>query len=78
MLTAVMLHPPLFGATLKSFDAAKAKAVKGVVDVVSTSRGIAVVAETMWAAMKGRDAVTAEWNDAKPRSALRGTRRILP
>ena len=65
MLTAVMIHPPLFGATLKSFDAAKAKAVKGVVDVVSTPRGIAVVAETMWAAMKGREAVTAEWDDAK-------------
>ena len=27
MLTAVVLHPPRFGATLKSFDAAKAKAV---------------------------------------------------
>jgi isoquinoline 1-oxidoreductase beta subunit len=65
MLTAVMIHPPLFGATLKSFDAAGAKAVKGVVDVVSTPRGIAVVAENMWAAIKGREAVTAEWDDAK-------------
>ncbi|WP_207476824.1 xanthine dehydrogenase family protein molybdopterin-binding subunit [Arenibaculum pallidiluteum] len=65
MLTAVMIHPPLFGATLKSFDATQAKAVKGVVDVVSTPRGIAVVAENMWAAMKGREAVTAEWDDTK-------------
>jgi isoquinoline 1-oxidoreductase beta subunit len=65
MLTAVMMHPPLFGATLKSFDAAKAKTVKGVVDVVSTPRGIAVVAENMWAAMKGREVVTAEWDDSK-------------
>jgi isoquinoline 1-oxidoreductase subunit beta len=63
MLTAVMIHPPLFGATLKSFDAARAKAVKGVVDVVSTPQGIAVVAENMWAAIKGREAVTAEWDD---------------
>ena len=77
MLTAVMIHPPLFGATLKSFDAAKAKAVKGVVDVVSTPRGIAVVAETMWAAMKGRDAVTAEWDEAKAeKRSYRGTRRV--
>ncbi len=30
MLTAVPIHPPLFGATVKSFDAAKAKAIKGV------------------------------------------------
>ncbi len=35
MLTAVVLHPERFGAKLKSFDAAKAKAVKGVVDVVA-------------------------------------------
>ncbi|HYU12811.1 MAG TPA: molybdopterin cofactor-binding domain-containing protein, partial [Stellaceae bacterium] len=45
MLTAVMIHPPLFGATLKPFDASKAKAMKGVVDVVATPRGIAVVGE---------------------------------
>lgn len=65
MLTAVMIHPPLFGATLKSFDASKAKAVKGVVDVVSVPRGIAVVAENMWAAMRGREVVKAEWDDSK-------------
>jgi isoquinoline 1-oxidoreductase beta subunit len=65
MLTAVMIHPPLFGSTVKSFDAAKAKAVKGVVDVVETPRGVAVVGENMWAAMKGRDQVTVEWDDSK-------------
>src|SRR5262245_15454032 len=32
MLTAVVLHPPRFGAKLKSFDAADAKAIPGVVD----------------------------------------------
>jgi isoquinoline 1-oxidoreductase subunit beta len=65
MLTAVMIHPPLFGATVKSFDASKAKAVKGVVDVVETSRGLAIVADNMWAAIKGREQVTAEWDDTK-------------
>jgi isoquinoline 1-oxidoreductase beta subunit len=65
MLTAVPIHPPLFGATLKSFDASKAKAIKGVVDVVRHPRGLAVVAQDMWSALKGREAVTAEWDDAK-------------
>ena len=65
MKTAVMLHPPLFGATVKSFDASKANAVKGVVDVVQTHRGIAVVAEHTWAAIKGRDALTVVWDDSK-------------
>ncbi len=34
MLVAVVAHPPRFGATVKSFDARRAKAVKGVVDLV--------------------------------------------
>ena len=65
MLTAVMIHPPLFGATLKSYDAAKAKTMKGVVDVVATPRGVAVVATGMWEAMKARDAVIVEWDESK-------------
>ena len=68
MLTAVVLHPPRFGATLKSFDAAKAKAVKGVVDVVAfstpVSNGVAVLAKDYWTAKKGRDALTAEWDES--------------
>ncbi|HMM89821.1 xanthine dehydrogenase family protein molybdopterin-binding subunit [Bradyrhizobium sp.] len=65
MLTAVMIHPPLFGATLKSFDASKAKQMKGVADVVVTPLGIAVVASGMWEAMKARDAVIVEWDDSQ-------------
>ena len=38
MLTAVMAHPPSFGAKVKSIDAQAAKAVKGVTDVQATSR----------------------------------------
>jgi isoquinoline 1-oxidoreductase subunit beta len=67
MLTAVVLHPERFGAKLKSFDAAKAKAVKGVVDVVAFStpvtNGVAVLAKDYWSAKKGRDALTAEWDE---------------
>lgn len=65
LLTAVPIHPPLFGATVKSFDASKAKTVKGVVDVVQHPRGLAVVADSMWAAIKGREAVTVEWDESK-------------
>jgi isoquinoline 1-oxidoreductase beta subunit len=64
MLTAVMIHPPRFGATLKSFDGSKAKEMKGVVDVVAIPRGVAVVASGMWEAMKAREAVTVEWDES--------------
>jgi isoquinoline 1-oxidoreductase beta subunit len=75
MKTAVMIHPPLFGATVKSFDASKAKSMKGIVDVIATARGVAVVADHMWAALKGREAVTIEWDDAN--AEKRGSAEIL-
>ena len=65
MVTAAMIHPPKFGATVKSLDANKAKSLKGVVDVVQIARGVAVVAENMWIAIKGRDLVTIEWDESK-------------
>lgn len=75
MLTAVMIHPPRFGATLAGFDAAEARQVRGVVDVVAVPRGVAVVAEHMWAALQGRDLVKASWDDS--RAEMRGSDALL-
>jgi len=65
MLVAVLQRPPLFGATVKSFDATAAKAVPGVAAVVQVPRGVAVVGGSFWAAKKGRDALKVDWDDAK-------------
>ena len=65
MLVALLKRPPLFGATVKSFDAAAAGAVPGVVKVVQVPRGVAVVAKSFWAAKQGRDALKIEWDDSK-------------
>lgn len=64
MLTAVVAHPPRFGAKVKSFDASRAKAVKGVVDVVQIPTGVAVLAKDTWSAKKGRDALAVEWDES--------------
>jgi isoquinoline 1-oxidoreductase beta subunit len=64
MLTAVVAHAPRFGATVKSFDATKAKAVKGVVDVVQIPTGVAVLAKDTWTAKKGRDALEVAWDES--------------
>ncbi len=64
-LTALIARPPLFGATVKSFNADKAKAVAGVTDVVQVPAGVAVVAQDFWAARKGREALEVEWDDSK-------------
>jgi isoquinoline 1-oxidoreductase beta subunit len=75
LLTGVMIHPPKFGAELLSFDAAKAKEFEGVVDVVQTPRGIAVVGRDMWSALKGRDLVTVQWDENN--AERRGSAEIL-
>jgi isoquinoline 1-oxidoreductase beta subunit len=64
MLTALVAHPPRFGGKVKSFDASKAKEVKGVADVVAVPQGVAVLASDFWAAKKGRDALSVEWDDS--------------
>lgn len=63
MLTAVVAHPPRFGASVKSVDDRQAKAVKNVTHVVSIPGGVAVVAKDFWSAKKGRDALQITWDE---------------
>ncbi len=65
MLTALVAHPPRFGAKVKSFDGSKAKALPGVVAVVGIPSGVAVVARDFWSAKKGRDALTVDWDETQ-------------
>ncbi|MBS7589109.1 xanthine dehydrogenase family protein molybdopterin-binding subunit [Ancylobacter defluvii] len=76
MLTAVIKRPERFGATVKSFDAAAAKQVPGVVDVVAVPAGVAVLAQNTWAALQGREALTTvEWDESNAEN--RGTAELL-
>jgi isoquinoline 1-oxidoreductase subunit beta len=63
LLTALVARPPVFGGKVKSFNADKAKAIKGVKDVIEIERGIAVVADGFWPAKLGRDALEIVWDD---------------
>jgi isoquinoline 1-oxidoreductase beta subunit len=64
MLTAVVAHPPRFGAKVKSFDGQSVSGVPGVRYVVQVPNGVAVVATGFWAAKKGRDALKVEWDES--------------
>jgi isoquinoline 1-oxidoreductase beta subunit len=66
--TAVVVHPPVFGAQVKSFNADKVKAVPGVTHVVEIASGVAVVAKGYWPAKAGREVLEVEW-DVPPASA---------
>ncbi len=79
LLYAALAQPPVLGGSLRTFDGDVARGMPGVVAVVPTSSGIAVVADSWWRARKARDAVEIEWSagpnasldDAKIRQTLR-------
>ena len=75
MLTAVIARPPVFGATLISYKADAAKAVKGVTDVVVVPQGVAVLGRGFWAAKSGRDALQVSWDEAT--GETRGSEEIM-
>ena len=73
MQYAVVLRHPAFGQKLKSFDDTATKAINGVQNVFRFSDEfgdkVAVLANSTWAAMKGKKALVAEWETgSKPES----------
>jgi isoquinoline 1-oxidoreductase beta subunit len=70
-LVALVARSPQFGGKPSGVDDARAKAVKGVTDVITISNGVAVVATDFWAAKKGRDALGVTWEitNAETRSS---------
>jgi isoquinoline 1-oxidoreductase beta subunit len=63
MAVALIARAPVFGAKLKKFDATKAKAIAGVLDVVEVPGGVAVLGQHFWAAKQGRNALVLEWDE---------------
>ena len=69
MQYASVLRPPAFGQKLESLDDANARTVNGVNDVIKFGDKIAVLANSTWAAMKGKKALKATWTqDSKAES----------
>ena len=63
MLTAVIARPPIFGATMKSFDDSRARSMPGVKKIVAIPAGVAVIADTFWQAKTARDTLRVEWDE---------------
>ncbi len=64
-LTAVVAHPPRFGARVQSYDASVTNQIEGVVKIVEIPTGVAVLAKDFWTAKKGRDALKIQWDESK-------------
>jgi isoquinoline 1-oxidoreductase beta subunit len=67
MLVALVAHPPTFGGRVRTLNAAAARAVPGVTQVIQipTDHGgtaVAVVARGFWAARQARNRLRIEWD----------------
>ena len=73
MLYAVIERNPRFKGKVKSFDDSATMKVAGVKKVLKTTapvfayerEGVAVIADSLWAALEGRKALKVEWDDMR-------------
>jgi len=67
MLVALVAHPPVFGAKVKSIDDADARKLAGVKDVFEVpvahgGTGVAIVGEKFWTTKQARDRLKIDWD----------------
>jgi isoquinoline 1-oxidoreductase beta subunit len=67
MKVAVVAHPPVFGAKVRSFDDKAARSLEGVRDVFEIplapgGNGLAIVADKFWPAKQARDQLKVDWD----------------
>ena len=61
MLYGTIQAAPVFGASVASFDASRARSMKGVVDIVQIDDAVAVVADSYWNARQAMSKVDINW-----------------
>jgi isoquinoline 1-oxidoreductase beta subunit len=61
MLHAMIQRPEAFGTKIKSVDAAAAKAMPGIIDVVTFKNNVAVVGKSTWEIMKAEKVLKVEY-----------------
>jgi isoquinoline 1-oxidoreductase beta subunit len=72
MVHAMIQRPPAFGTKIKSVDAAAAKAVPGIIDVVTFKNNVAVVGKSTWQVLKARKLLKVEY-EPDGTSVIEGT-----
>ena len=69
MLFGALAQSPVLGGSVKSFDDSRAKGMPGVQNILQTSTGVVVLADSWWQARKARDVLDIQW-DAGPNATL--------
>jgi CO/xanthine dehydrogenase Mo-binding subunit len=65
MLYATLLRCPVVRGSVADFDSSKALAVPGVQQVFQVDGGLAVVADSTWAALQGQLALEVTWDEGR-------------
>jgi isoquinoline 1-oxidoreductase subunit beta len=63
MLQAMIQRPPAFGTKIKSVDSSAAKALPGIVDVITFKNNVAIVGKSTWEIMKARKVLKVEYEN---------------
>src|SRR6187402_400381 len=61
MVIAMLQRPPAFGTKIKSVNDAAAKAMPGIIDVVTFKNNVAIVGRSTWEVMKAKKALKIEY-----------------
>jgi len=61
MVLAMIQRPPAFGTKIKSVDDTAAKAMPGIIDVVTFKNNVAVVGKSTWEILKARKTLKVEY-----------------
>ena len=61
MVFAMLQRPPAFGTKIKSVDDKAAKAMPGIIDVVTFKNNVAIVGRSTWEIMKARKVLKVEY-----------------
>ena len=61
MLTAMVIHSPVVGGKVKSFDASDVFKMNGIKKVFEISSGIAIIGENTWSVLQGKKKINIEW-----------------
>ena len=64
-LQATVVHCPVFGGRVKSFDDRKARQSPAVVDVFEIDEGLAIVARDSWSAFQAAKQIDIEWEEGE-------------
>lgn len=62
MVYATVIHSPVFGGKVKSFDKGSVSDITGIIKIFKIERGLAIVAENTWAAMKAGKNIKIDWS----------------